>query len=77
MTPEREAQRRAADARNGCAMKPKPAGEPRALVLAALPGTRQEIRARSGLSNADTKVAITSLMRAGLILSRAGRWIRR
>ncbi len=78
MTPEqREEKRRADDARNGCAMKPKPAGDPRALVLAALPGTRQEIRERTGLSNADTKAALSSLLRAGAVTTVGGEYRRR
>lgn len=46
-TAEHEARRRAADAANGCAQKPKPAGRPRDLVLAVLrrgPATKSEIR---------------------------------
>ena len=75
MTPEqREAHRREADAKNGCAMKAKPAGDPRALVLAALPGTRQEIRAKTGLSNADTKAALSSLLRAGAVTTVGGEY---
>ena len=60
-----ESKRRADDAANGCAMKPKPVGDARALILARLPGTRHELRERTGLSNADAKAAISSLLRAG------------
>lgn len=72
-----EAKRRADDAANGCAMKPKPAADPLALILAALPGTRQELRAATGLSNADTKVALSSLLRAGIVWSRGGVYLQR
>ena len=78
MTPEqREEKRRADDARNGCAMKPKPAGDPRALVLAALPATRETIRAKTGLSNAVTKAALSSLLRAGAVTTVGGEYRRR
>lgn len=76
-TVEHEASRRAADAANGCAQKPKPAGRPRDLVLAVLrrgPATKSEIREATALSNADTKSAISSLMRDGSIWSRDGKW---
>lgn len=52
MIDDREARRRAADAANGCAQKPKPEGKPRDLVLAALrwePATRQEVRELTAL----------------------------
>lgn len=71
-----ESKRRADDAANGCAMKPKPVGDARALILARLPGTRHELRERTGLSNADAKAAITSLLRAGVITTRAGVYVR-
>jgi len=64
---ERETKRRADDAANGCPMRPKPAGKPRDLIVAALPGTRQELRARTKLSNADTMAALASLMRDGWV----------
>lgn len=72
-----EAKRRADDAANGCAMKPKPAGDPRALIIAALPGTRQELRAATGLSNADAKAALSSLLRDGTITTRGGVYVLR
>lgn len=65
MTPEQH--RREADARNGCAMKAKPVGDPKALILARLPATRAELRERTGLSNADTKAALSSLLRSGTV----------
>ena len=71
-----ESKRRADDAANGCAMKPKPVGDARALILARLPGTRHELRERTGLSNADAKAAISSLLRAGVITTRAGVYVR-
>ena len=71
-----ESKRRADDAANGCAMKPKPVGDARALILARLPGTRHELRERTGLSNADAKAAITSLLRAGVITTRSGVYVR-
>ena len=71
-----ESKRRADDAANGCAMKPKPVGDARALILARLPGTRHELRARTGFSNADAKAAISSLLRAGVITTRAGVYVR-
>ena len=71
-----ESKRRADDAANGCAMKPKPVGDPRVLILARLPGTRHELRERTGLSNADAKATISSLLRAGVITTRAGVYVR-
>jgi hypothetical protein len=76
-TAEHEARRRAADAANGCAKKPRPPGDPRALIIEVLrrgPATRQEIRAQTGLPNAETRLAITVLMRTGSIESRGGTW---
>ena len=70
-----ESKRRADDAANGCAMKPKPVGDARALILARLPGTRHELRERTGLSNADAKAAISSLLRAGVITTRSGVYV--
>jgi hypothetical protein len=74
---EREEKRRADDARNDCAQKPKPAGDPKALILARLPATRAELRARTGLSNADTKDALSDLLRSGTVTTVDGVYRRR
>jgi hypothetical protein len=74
---EREAKRRADDARNGCAQKPKPAGDPKALILARLPATRAELRERTGLSNADAKAALSGLLRSGAVTTVDGVYLRR
>lgn len=75
MTPEQH--RREADARNGCAKKAKPVGDPKALILARLPATRAELRERTGLSNADTKAALSSLLRNGAVTTVDGVYQRR
>lgn len=78
MTPdERETKRRADDTANDCPMHPKPAGKPRDLIVAALPGTRQELRARTKLSNADTMAVLASLMRDGWVRPVRGVYVRR
>lgn len=78
MTPtEREAHRRACDGANGCAQKAKPIGDPKALILARLPATRAELRDRTGLSNADTKAALSSLLRSGQVTTVDGVYRRR
>lgn len=70
----------AADIANGCAPVPKPPGDPRLLVLAAIrrgAGTHQEIREATKLSCGDAKRAVTWLDRGGHIRRMHGRLIDR